>query len=151
MGNIGAVWQYLEALAELMRAYYQLRRHHFSRWSALISAEGGCGTCPSFEDRMRSDLQQSKPICKRLNRLARRLDEDRFSCLVQAIAAKRMLARRNVDSGIRLGVNRSETKPDVKWGAHAWLEVHGHILLGGNTSESYTAFRAGQGKSGADV
>jgi hypothetical protein len=49
------------------------------------------------------------------------------TCLVQAIAAERMLRSRGVLSRIRIGV----AKTDDKLGAHAWLTVDDQIVLGG--------------------
>lgn len=50
------------------------------------------------------------------------------SCLTQALAAQIMLARRRCPTTLHVGVKR-----DVNgtFGAHAWLESNGRLLLGG--------------------
>ena len=53
------------------------------------------------------------------------------ACLVQAIAGKRMLKRRNIPSTLYLGLTKSEKeKEKKKLKAHAWLRSGNIILLG---------------------
>lgn len=49
------------------------------------------------------------------------------SCLVQALAARQMLARRGVEASLRFGVRRGDAAPLA---AHAWLERDGLIVFG---------------------
>ena len=49
------------------------------------------------------------------------------TCLTQAIAARRLLARRGIRSDLRIGVARES---DGKMRAHAWLECDGVTILG---------------------
>ena len=57
-------------------------------------------------------------------------------CLPNAIAAKRMLARRGYNSTIHLGVGNRETG-DLH--AHAWLEAGGGIITGAEGMEGISA------------
>lgn len=57
------------------------------------------------------------------------------SCLTQALAAQIMLSRRRVPSVLHLGV---DTRRDG-FGAHAWLEAGGRVILG-NTRERLADF-----------
>ena len=59
--------------------------------------------------------------------LAARLPWGR-NCLAQALAAKRYLDRRGVDSTLYLGVAAEETTRDLE--AHAWIEASGEIVTG---------------------
>jgi Uncharacterised nucleotidyltransferase/Transglutaminase-like superfamily len=53
-----------------------------------------------------------------------------MTCLVQALAANAMLARRGVPARVRIGVRRSAT-PSARLDAHAWLEsAAGRVLIG---------------------
>lgn len=55
----------------------------------------------------------------------------RADCLVQALAARRWLARHGVDSALTLGVLRD--KP-TEFEAHAWLSAGDVIVTGGDIS-----------------
>jgi hypothetical protein len=54
----------------------------------------------------------------------------RFNCLSRALVASVFLARRGVPSQIRFGVR----KDNEKFGSHAWLELDGQVLVGGEGS-----------------
>lgn len=54
----------------------------------------------------------------------------RSDCLVQALAARRWLARGRVKSDLCIGVR----KGDEGFGAHAWLKVGERIVTGGDIS-----------------
>jgi Transglutaminase-like superfamily len=53
-----------------------------------------------------------------------------FNCLSRVVVASFFLARRGVPTQIRFGVR----KHDEKFGSHAWLELDGQILVGGEGS-----------------
>jgi hypothetical protein len=55
-------------------------------------------------------------------------------CLVEAIAAQRMLARRHVPTALHLGL----TKEGEKLAAHAWLQCGELTLTGGGPVPEYT-------------
>jgi hypothetical protein len=57
----------------------------------------------------------------------------RSTCLVRALAARRLLARHGYPSTLHLGVAKS---PEFQ--AHAWLECNGAILLGAPAAGRYT-------------
>ena len=60
-----------------------------------------------------------------------------FTCLMQAMAAQDLLARRGVSSAVVLGVKpgRSGTGPT----AHAWLRVGPWVIVGGEGRNGYLA------------
>ncbi len=52
----------------------------------------------------------------------------RTSCLRQALGLWVLLARRGIASEVRIGI---ESTPDAGFAAHAWVERHDHVLIGG--------------------
>jgi len=55
----------------------------------------------------------------------------RSKCLVQAIAGRKLLARCGIAGAIHIGV----AKDSSNWlSAHAWLEVDGQTVIGGDNS-----------------
>jgi hypothetical protein len=75
------------------------------------------------------------------------------NCLVKAIAAREMLARRGVGSRLRLGI--AKNSPDILLG-HAWLECGDRIVTGEGEYRRYAAMPVGEpyaegtGFAGAD-
>jgi Transglutaminase-like superfamily len=74
------------------------------------------------------------------------------NCLVKAIAAREMLARRGVSSRLRLGI--AKNSPDILLG-HAWLECGDRIITGEGESRRYAAMPVdeqydGSGLAGVD-
>jgi len=65
----------------------------------------------------------------------------RSTCLVRALAARRLLARHGYPSTLHLGVARAPHGLD----AHAWLECQGAILLGAPALDHYTPLPARPG------
>ncbi|NBC02664.1 MAG: lasso peptide biosynthesis B2 protein [Bacteroidetes bacterium] len=57
-------------------------------------------------------------------------------CLVQAVVAKILLKKRNIDSTLYLGVRKSEDGSNLE--AHAWLDVNNQTILGGDISDQFT-------------
>lgn len=58
------------------------------------------------------------------------------TCLVQALAARILLADSGIPSLVHVGVRRSERGLD----AHAWLECRGETCLGARGCDNYTEF-----------
>ena len=58
----------------------------------------------------------------------------RSTCLVRALAARRLLGRHGHRSELRLGVARSR---DGAFEAHAWLEQNDHVLIGGPVDQRF--------------
>ena len=63
----------------------------------------------------------------------------RATCLVRALAAQALLARRGYPSQLRLGVAGGRGRP---FEAHAWIERDGHVLVGGPVDPGYVPFPA---------
>jgi hypothetical protein len=76
------------------------------------------------------DVAGQQRILWAVEAINRRLFPER-PCLTQALAARYLLARRGVDSTLRIGVARDSGAP---LRAHAWLERNGTVLIGGAKS-----------------
>jgi hypothetical protein len=57
----------------------------------------------------------------------------RATCLCQALALQRLLARHGHPSELRIGVKKSNNG----FSAHAWLVYDGRVLIGGSQSDQY--------------
>jgi hypothetical protein len=68
----------------------------------------------------------------------------RSTCLVQAVAARTLLTRRQQPAELRIGVARSDAG---RLEAHAWLERDGRVILGGPTTERFAPLPALEGRS----
>lgn len=145
MGKLAALPQYLEALFELIRAYVQVRHRQFSNWSKILASS------PALRDAAFSDTQRklSRLICSRVERLGN-LGGERVGCLIKAIAAKRMLARRSIQTSVQIGINKSSRNSGGIWEAHAWLDLGDQTILGGDTKTEYIKFNDRHGQSGAN-
>jgi hypothetical protein len=91
---------------------------------------------------IKKDLIKPGPTSFPLNQLLGAIDTagrnvPRATCLVRAIAGQAFLARYGHETDLRIGVLKDQSEKRVK--AHAWLESHGMVLLGGAVG-SYTAF-----------
>jgi hypothetical protein len=116
----------MEAAVSLIWARAAVRSFDFRR-AATISHEAG------------SDLQgeeettQVREIRTALFRVSRRLPWE-SSCLVRALAGRRMLRRRGIPCKIHFGVNRD----GEALRAHAWLQAGAEIVCGEEEAASYT-------------
>jgi hypothetical protein len=60
------------------------------------------------------------------------------TCLTQAITAQILLSHQRLTSTIRIGVARGGEMESLR--AHAWLECHGLVVVGGESMTDCTAF-----------
>ncbi len=63
----------------------------------------------------------------------------RAKCLPQAMAAQRMLRRRDIQATLVFGVRRNDT-PERELDFHAWLVSGGETIIGEHEVETYSAF-----------
>ena len=61
------------------------------------------------------------------------------TCLTQAMASQLILARHGYPSELRIGVTKDA---HGSFGAHAWLELHGRVVIGDVDLANYTALPA---------
>jgi hypothetical protein len=57
------------------------------------------------------------------------------TCLTQALAAQIMLSRRGFRARVHIGVAKDKNQQFI---AHAWIESHGRVILGGSEAGRYT-------------
>ncbi len=65
------------------------------------------------------------------------------SCLIQALAAQLMLARRGYPALVHIGVTRGE---QGQFQAHAWVEMEGKAVIGGSGLEQFTPLAVLEGE-----
>ena len=71
-------------------------------------------------------LAEPRWALRRINKLA----GGRFTCLMMAIAGKRLLDRRGLPNTLVLGVRPDKGDGDDPFGAHAWLRAGPFVVLG---------------------
>jgi hypothetical protein len=74
-------------------------------------------------------IDEAAKVKRALDALSRR-GFHRFGCLPLALAGWWLLKRRGVESRIEVGVSKN----DGSFNSHAWLEVAGQVIVGGDTS-----------------
>lgn len=102
------------------------------RW--VHKAVGAIGSPPRSRDDARPTAER---IVWAVEAAARRVP--RTTCLVRALAAQALLARRGYTSQLRLGVTRGSNEA---FEAHAWIEQDGRVLLGGPVEPRYVPMPA---------
>ncbi|MBV0913042.1 lasso peptide biosynthesis B2 protein [Anianabacter salinae] len=120
----------LEAAAELTRASLHLRLIPFRRIAARLQtpvAEGGQPQDSRIPARIGSSVT-----------LAARNLPWRPKCLAQAMAARRMLARRGIACSVVFGVQGAPE--GVR--AHAWVTVEGDVIVGGGGLDGFQTIAA---------
>ena len=60
------------------------------------------------------------------------------TCLTQALTLQALLSRGGIHSALSIGVARDDTSRLI---AHAWLEVDGAIVIGGQDRDRYTRLK----------
>jgi len=129
MGALGKVlklssddrWLLLRAVAAVSRAWISVRLLPASAVLKAISAE--------IPLRSRRQPQTTGRIAWAVTVAARYIPGSK--CLVQAIAGRNLLASFGFSSQIHIGV----AKDSKNWlSAHAWVEVQGKTVIGGDTA-----------------
>lgn len=59
------------------------------------------------------------------------------TCLMNALAGKRLLRRRGIASTVYLGARRDHDAPQTRLAAHAWLRVGSRVILGADQAAEY--------------
>lgn len=90
----------------------------------------------SRPDRGAGDRQRERETVRRAIATTARFVPS-STCLVRALAAERLLARRGLASTLHLGVRRSSSG-EPRIAAHAWLESGGDVVVGGHERGGYT-------------
>ncbi len=117
----------LEAGRALVSSWWTVRRRPFRAYAATLGQahRGEFVDTPAF-DIAPQPLGQARWALQRVNKLA----GGRFTCLMLAIAGKRMLNRRGVANTVVLGVRPDKGDGDDPFGAHAWLRAGQYVVVG---------------------
>lgn len=113
----------LEAVTTLGSVRLALWLLPFRRVRTLFEPRRRSGLRPLDESERAARIAETTSAIRRGSRLI-----PAASCLTQAIAARTMLARRDVPSTLRIGVAKSD---DARLEAHAWVETGGVVVVGG--------------------
>lgn len=155
----------VEALPLVAAARLGLWREPFptfyARWSAEVEEELRAARASSLAELVARDDAQLDAHLKRVvwecshavSRAARLVP--RASCLTQALVLQRVLARRGQECTLFLGALRpgAQTSNTARsrsqsFEAHAWIEWHGRVLIGGDVSR-WTPFPLHRPATGA--
>lgn len=123
-----AKWLACELLLELAWLSLALRLVHFRRLAPLLGRQGA-QTPGEHPDQDHPTVLRVAGYTPRLASLL----PWRCACLPQAMAAKRVLARRGYPSTLYLGVRKDDTLE-----AHAWLRYGSRIVTGKREMPSFT-------------
>lgn len=115
-------------------------------WTALAVLRAGLWVAPFrlWRDRFAGVLSEPAAPAPEELAVARRMTQavaqaarrvPRATCLVQALALRWMLRRRDIGCDLRVGVSRSERG---EFEAHAWIECGGELLIGGGPAARFT-------------
>lgn len=116
-----------EAAAALVAARWTVRRRPFRSYAAALGqAHPGEFVDAAHADMAPQPLGRIRWALLRVNRLA----GGRFTCLMLAIAAKRMLNRRGLPNTLVLGVRMDNPVGDDPFAAHAWLRAGRYTVVG---------------------
>lgn len=123
----------LIAAVELLRAWRLVRLKPFSRYADTLGElhhgehiDIRSPACDALLDDVHWAL-------KKLNKIAR----GRFTCLMLAIAAKRILSQNGQANTLVLGVRPDQGHGDDPIGAHAWLRAGTRIITGKNERKGH--------------
>lgn len=97
---------------------------------ALLARERG--NEPPQETSVRDD-SEAKLIAWAVNRASRFVP--RATCLTQALAASFLMQRRGIRCSLKIGVAKGAGN---QFQAHAWLDLEGRVILGGQESDAFT-------------
>jgi hypothetical protein len=123
------IFMLLEAAAELAVATWRVKRGG-PALSRLLQAPGINAVVD--EDAAHIPQQTLDQVAWAINAVGRRLPRDP-SCLMRALAARAMLARRGISCSIRIGI--SEDSENFR--AHAWVEAGTRPVVGWIAGERF--------------
>ncbi len=120
-----------EVTLELLRAAWIVRRRPFQSYvTSLGQAKPGDFVDESLEDLPIGHLRDLHWALTRVNRAAR----GRFTCLMLAMAGKRVLDRRKVPNSLVLAARPDRGADNDPFGAHSWLRSGRFVVIGAEES-----------------
>jgi len=119
-----------EAFSELMLARLRIMRRDGHKILSGFQEAGGTDDDISITDEQKTHAEWIGRIIRAVMRRSRWTP----TCLVQSLAATRMLQRRGLPSRLYIGVNREN---DQSFGAHAWVGVGDRWVCGGREATNF--------------
>jgi len=123
---------FLTAWLQLGRAWWQLRRRPVREVLAGFGRDGQDENAPSFSP---LQLETADAIGRAVRAAAGRTPWP-SSCLVQVLAAQRMLQARSIGGAVYIGAAKQGERSE--FGAHAWLKCGTVFVTGEAGHEAYT-------------
>lgn len=120
-----------EVTIELLRAAWTVRRRPFQSYVASFgNPKPGDFVDDSLENLPVGQLRDLHWALTRVNRVAR----GRFTCLMLAMAGKRVLNRRGVPNSLVLAARPDRGADNDPFGAHSWLRSGQYVVIGAEES-----------------
>lgn len=117
----------LEAAVALVRAWWMVRLCRFHSYAPTLGRlHRGEFIDKTNQNIPSAPLRQVRWALNKFNRLI----GGRFTCLMLAIAGKRLLNRRGLANSLVLGVNPHNADGSSTIGAHAWLRSGRYVVIG---------------------
>ncbi|MBT8039529.1 MAG: lasso peptide biosynthesis B2 protein [Gammaproteobacteria bacterium] len=125
---------FLSAWGQLGRAWWDLRRRPIKDLLAGLAPSNGKQRAPTVSARQ---LQTANDIGRALRAAAARTPWP-SSCLVQVLAAQRMLSARGTGGILYIGADTMDEHGTAGFAAHAWLMCGNSFVTGEVGNERYT-------------
>lgn len=127
---------FIEALCRVCAAWMMIKMLPYAIWCRKL----GCRVDSQRNEGM-PDLRQSQVIgdVTWVHAMLEWAFGARFSCLMLALSARNMLARRGIESSLILGVERSRHHQAGEniFRAHAWVNAMSYCVVGASGSERF--------------
>ncbi len=125
---------FLSALWHLGRARWDLRRRPVRE---VLAGFGRTGEEERAFDPTREQLKEASEIGRAVRAAAARTPWD-STCLVQVLAAQRMLRARGIGGTVHIGADTADEPDQPGFAAHAWLMCGDLFVTGEAGHERYT-------------
>ena len=126
----------LEALARVSAAWMMIRLLPYRLWRRRL---GILVSNPPPEEPLDAARNLVIDDVAWAHHALQRLFGTAFTCLMLAVSARDMLARRGVESSIILGIERKpEPSRQQELGAHAWVKYGNRYIVGQQGSSRFT-------------
>lgn len=128
----GMPWRAMvEAAVEVTWAWFRVRRQPFS----VVARHLGRIDMASLPTSAPSRWPEAQRVSRAIHAISRRTPWT-STCLMQAVAAQRMLRRRSVPSAAYLGIANGNATTDPLL-AHAWVRVGDRMITGFCNEDDY--------------
>lgn len=127
---------------DIAEKWILLEAYTYLAWARILKARSFSKTAPSLGEEMQETSPEPNPedirTIKGISQAIRIMSKYTFwesECLVKAIAAMKMLEKRNIESTLYLGMAKDESGGLI---AHAWLRSGPFYISGAEGMERFT-------------